>query len=231
MNEVRIPHPLILASASKRRKALLRGAGVPFQVIPAQTDETLLPDEVPSVAVVRLAEAKASAVAGQYSDAFVLAADTLVVLEHESQTELGTSTAFKVLGKPNSEADAQAMLKDLQGRSHTVITGFCLMRADDAYCVCRVVETKVRLKQLSDEIIARYVATGEPFDKAGSYAIQGIMGNFVDAIDGSYSNVVGLPMSQVLSELELCGMWDSAFMFAATGQTRENGKGQVFAVE
>jgi septum formation protein len=175
---------IILASQSPRRLALLLSAGVLADVRPAHIDEAPLPGEAPRSLVARLAREKARAVP---SSELVLGADTEVVL-HDT-----------VLGKPRDAAHAHAMLAQLSGVSHEVITGFCVRRGD----VVRegLVSTRVRFRPLTAPEIARYVATGEPLDKAGAYGIQGAGGFFVDALEGSYTNVVGLPLHEVLQIL------------------------------
>lgn len=178
-----LPH-LILASGSPRRRDLLDGLGVRFSVRPVDVDETPLPDEAPRAYVERLARVKAAERVGPGE--LVLGADTTVVLDGE------------ILGKPADEAEARSMLARLAGREHTVLTGVSLVRADGASgqpAQATVVEaSKVRIARLTEEEIAWYAATGETLDKAGSYAVQGIGAMFVEAVDGDYSNVVGLPL-------------------------------------
>ena len=177
-------HPsstLILASGSPRRRELLTRAGYAFDVEPADVDESRLPDELPSDYVLRLAMLKAVTVcSGPEDERFVLAADTIVVLDND------------VLGKPQGRDDAVMMLQRLSGRSHEVLTGVALV-CGGARC-SGMVKTEVALIDLDDQTIATYVATGESFDKAGAYGIQGLASRFVDRINGSYTNVVGLPM-------------------------------------
>ncbi|MFN2446250.1 MAG: nucleoside triphosphate pyrophosphatase [Vicinamibacterales bacterium] len=174
---------LILASASPRRAELLTAAAIAFEVASAGVDETPQAGEAAAAYVRRLAEAKARAVSGRVPGALVLGADTVVVID-------GT-----ILGKPASRADAIDMLRKLSGRTHEVLTGVALIspRCTDV----RVAVTQVVLAALSDHEIRRYVAGGEPMDKAGAYAIQGHASRFVERIDGSYSNVVGLPVALV----------------------------------
>jgi septum formation protein len=177
-------HPssqLILASGSPRRRELLTRAGYVFDVEPADVDESRLPDELPSDYVLRLAMLKAVTVcSGPKDGRFVLAADTIVVLDND------------VLGKPQGRDDAVMMLQRLSGRSHEVLTGVALVRGV-ARCSA-MAKTEVALVALDDQTIETYVATGESFDKAGGYGIQGLASRFVDRINGSYTNVVGLPM-------------------------------------
>lgn len=170
---------LILASASPRRRELLASIGFRPQVRPAHLDETRLPAEPPDQFVLRLARAKARCIADP--DAVVLGADTVVVLDGD------------VLGKPADDADATNMLARLAGRDHQVLTGLCLRRGLRE--LARVEATRVWFSPLTHADIAEYVATGEPRDKAGAYAIQGHAARFIPRIEGSYSNVVGLPLA------------------------------------
>ena len=174
---------LILASASPRRAELLRAAGIMFEAVPANIDETPLAGEAPHAHVLRLAEEKARAAAAQRPEAVVLGADTVVVV------------GDRMLGKPRDQADAAAMLQMLSGREHQVLTGVTLVSPTAVKTGVDV--TNVQFARLTDTEIAWYVASGEPMDKAGAYAIQGLASRFVDRIDGSYSNVVGLPVPLV----------------------------------
>ncbi len=178
---------LILASASPRRRELLAQIGVEAVVESADIDEQRLPDETPEEYVARLAAEKAAAVAARHpGEALaVLAADTAVVLDESV-----------ILGKPGSHNEALGMLARLSGREHSVFTGICLSLPDGEPQV-EVVETKVHFRQLDLPTCKAYLATDEPWDKAGAYAIQGLAGAFVDSIEGSYSNVVGLPLAEV----------------------------------
>ncbi len=184
---------LILASASPRRFELLSLAGVLIEVVPGKTDETFLPGESPEAHVARLARAKAMEAAGQYPKRWILGADTVVVLDHE------------VLGKPQHRREAEEMLIRLSGREHQVITGYCLRGSSPAKIRERTVITRVVFKTLSPEEIRWYVESGEPFDKAGAYAIQGKAAFMVREIFGSYTNVVGLPLCEVLEDLAAVG--------------------------
>ena len=183
---------LILASASPRRQELLRNAGIPFTVQPANVPENHLPGETSETCVRRLAREKAQAVAERCSSGdVVLGADTEVVLDLKNGTPLG---------KPKDEEDAARMLRVLSGRNHFVVTGVCLLFKDiggrwqsrDAAEI-----TVVEMQRLRDEEIDAYVATGEPMDKAGAYAIQGIASRWIPRIEGCYFNVVGLPVPLV----------------------------------
>jgi len=208
---------LILASKSPRRRQLLEGIGLKFIIVPASIDESIEADEDVESVVLRLAEEKAQVVADAHEDSYVLAADTVVVLtqedtEDDSEEDSEETPAVKsaIFGKPRDEAEAKEMLYRLQGREHAVITGYCLCCKSDSFSASRIVETTVKMKPLSREEIEAYVATGEPLDKAGSYAIQGIGGAFVESLQGSFTNVVGLPVAQVLSDLSQCGIWTPA---------------------
>jgi septum formation protein len=178
---------LVLASASPRRRELLAQLGVPFEVRPADVDETPVPGEAAADLVRRLAVSKAQGalVAAIEDDLVVLAADTVVVLDGE------------VLGKPVDAADAARMLRSLSGSRHEVLTGVAVAgsHGTSASLDVQVVTTSVHMGEWTDEQIAAYVASGEPMDKAGSYAIQEVGDRFVRSIDGPFDNVVGLPMA------------------------------------
>lgn len=178
---------LILASASPRRRELLQSAGLRFDVIPSSVSEALHPGEPPPLTAERLAREKAREVASRRPGALVLGADTLVVLEGE------------ILGKPPSEAAAAETLRRLAGRTHHVITGVALV--SDGIPDSFSVRTEVTFRPLRDEEIEAYVRSREPMDKAGAYGIQGGAAGFVRSIHGSYSNVVGLPLAEVLERL------------------------------
>jgi septum formation protein len=182
---------LILASASPRRAELLRAAGIPFDVLPVDVDERFYPNEKPEKAVARLAEAKAAAAAAMRPDDIVLGADTTVVIRGQA------------LAKPVDAADAARMLRLLSGRTHEVLTGVCLCYGGRR--LVHVEPTRVRMAAMGESEIAWYVATPEPYDKAGAYAVQGLASRFVVGIDGSYSNVVGLPISNVYELLKQLG--------------------------
>jgi len=185
---------LILASASPRRRELLAALERPFDVVVPDIDESALPGEAPASFALRMAYEKALAVVSSLSGgepACIIAADTIVVLNE------------KILGKPADTADATATLRALSGQRHVVITGLCVWLRDDRGHTMRgdAVRTSVTFRTLSDAEIHHYVASGEPMDKAGSYAIQGGAAGMIDHIDGSYSNVVGLPMETVVTLL------------------------------
>ena len=204
--------PLILASASPRRAELLRAAGIEFDVVPANADETIHPGDTPEAYVRRVAEAKASAVMRRANGRRVLAADTVVVV------------GDVILGKPLDRDDARRMLRMLSGRSHEVLTAVALSRGprppspqvgfggprgsvphvetSAPHVEIRVERTEVEFAPLTDDDISWYVATGEPDDKAGAYAIQGYASRFITGITGSYSNVVGLPVALVVEMMK-----------------------------
>jgi septum formation protein len=185
---------LILASTSPRRAEILRNAGLSFSVISSAIDETSLPGESPSELVRRLANRKADLVAARsVGPAIVIAADTVVVLEGH------------ILGKPRSADDARHMLERLSGRTHSVVTGVCLIRLPDTESREFVENSLVHFNRLSANEITRYLATEEPHDKAGAYAIQGRAGRYIPRIEGCYFNVVGLPLAHLLSELHELG--------------------------
>ena len=176
--------PVILASASPRRRELLTLVGIPHEVRPADIDETLFPGESPVGHSERLARGKAHAIAARAGDAVVIAADTIVVVDGD------------ILGKPVDTADAVAMLRRLSGRTHRVHTGVAMCRA--GRMVHDVVTSMVSFTPLADTTIEWYVGTGEPLDKAGGYAIQGAGGAFVQTVRGSVSSIVGLPLHTVV---------------------------------
>lgn len=184
---------LVLASASPRRKALLAEAGVAFTVVPADIEETREPEETPSEAALRLARAKAAHVAIRFPDSVILGADTIVVLQHRD------------FGKPASLDEARRMLAALSGRDHDVLTGvslLCLRPRHEEAWVCR---TRVRFHELDSDTIDRYLELTAPLDKAGAYAIQEHGDMIVEGIDGALSNVIGLPVEEVVKRLEAFG--------------------------
>lgn len=179
---------LILASGSPRRRRFLEGLGLDFTVAVADVPEVPRDGELPADFVRRLAKDKAAAVGVDYPEAWVLGADTVVVLDNV------------ILGKPRDPDDALAMLTRLAGRSHEVWTGFTICRGSSEV-VSLAVRTEVRFVKPDQDVLAAYVATGEPLDKAGAYGIQGQGGALVARIDGSYSNVVGLPLAELIEQL------------------------------
>lgn len=178
---------LILASTSPRRRELLAAAGIAFEVREPIADETRHAGEPPIDYVLRVARQKAISIPAAPGD-IVLGADTIVCLQGE------------VLGKPRDRDDARRMLRSLSGRSHWVYTGFCLVSGHGT--ISDSVATEVVIDGLSNEEIEDYVASGEPLDKAGAYAIQGLASKFVREIRGCYQNVVGLPVSRIYRHLQ-----------------------------
>ena len=188
-------YPLILASASPRRKRLMAQARIPYQAVVSGVEETAM-DGAPATQACGLAEKKARRAFSFIGASWVLGADTMVVVEN------------RILGKPRNAADAQTMLTQLGGRSHQVITGFCILAPSGDGVYCEAVTTDVRFKPLTPQEIDAYIATGEPEGKAGGYAIQGIGAFMVEAISGSYTNVVGLPLCAVIKALIKVGALD-----------------------
>jgi septum formation protein len=184
----------ILASSSPRRRQLLESIGLRFEVIPSHVPEVHQEGEVPEEYVARLSRDKASAIAAEHPSRWVIAADTTVYLDE------------KLLEKPADAEDAQRMLATIAGRTHTVYTGVTLQNLDRDWRETRVAETEVRMLPLSGADIAWYVGTGEPLDKAGAYAAQGIGAVFVESIHGSYTNVVGLPLATLFQMLRKAGI-------------------------
>jgi septum formation protein len=199
MNEPNDPShaALILASASPRRRELLDLLGLCFRQVPSSIDETLLDGEAPEAHVQRLARAKAYDVTRQVPGFWVIGADTIVVLRD------------RILGKPRDRDDARAMVSLLAGQTHRVYTGYALAHSrfpekERVRCVC----SEVTMRHLSAEEIDGYVNSGEPMDKAGAYAIQGIGAAIVSSVAGSYTNVVGLPLCEVAGDLQDLGIFD-----------------------
>ena len=181
--------PLVLASQSPRRRQLLNQMGIEFSLAGADIDEFQHPDEKPVDFVDRMARSKALEVASGYPETWILAADTIVVLDDET------------LGKPKDKAEARGMLARLSGCWHQVLTAFTLHHRAAAETITRIDSSRVKISSLDTATIAAYVRCGEPLDKAGSYAVQGVGGAFVEAIDGSPTNVIGLPLPLVIREL------------------------------
>lgn len=181
---------LVLASTSVRRQQILTAAGIPHVIRAPNIPEYRNPDESPDAYVRRLAEQKAFAVP-MHPGETILAGDTVVVIDQH------------ILEKPRDHADALRMLRLLSGRDHEVITGICLRR--DSQTIVDSAVTHVHFVELSEKELAAYVQSGEPMDKAGAYAIQGLASRFIDRVDGGYFNVVGLPMSLVYRHLKALG--------------------------
>jgi len=194
-NTLILPPP-ILASASPRRRLWMEALQIPFEVCAPDVDETPLPGEDPGAMVARLARAKAELVARANPGRWVIAADTTVAVDHH------------VLGKPVDVADAARMLLLIQGRGHQVHTGLCLMRDEEAHGFVDTAE--VFLRPVSPAQARWYAGTGEPMDKAGAYAVQGIAALFIERIDGSFATVMGFPVErfgELVSRLGLLGTW------------------------
>jgi len=185
-----IKKKVILASGSPRRRELLTEAGISFVIDVSDVDETV--EGLPAEMVAVLAERKARAVADKHEEGLVIGADTLVALDDCA------------LGKPEDDEDARRMLKNLSGRTHDVLTGVCVIDAKTGKTLVSTVRSGVVFREVTDEEIEEYIATGEPRDKAGAYAIQGLGGKFVAGFEGSRTNIIGLPMerlSEMLSEM------------------------------
>ncbi len=188
---------LVLASSSPRRAEVLRNAGFVFEVRPADVDETRQPHEAAEDYVRRVAQAKAHAVADPAraagERAIVIAADTIVLAEAQ------------ILGKPKNAEDARGMLRLFNGKTHEVLTALCVINIPDAKEALHVEKTRVEFLKMSAEEIEDYIQTGEPFDKAGAYGIQGIAGRFATRVEGCYFNVLGLPLSRLWTTLQSFG--------------------------
>lgn len=190
-------HPvprLILASASPRRRELLQRTLLRFRVIPSHTEETRRDEEPPQTYVARIAAEKARAVAERQPGFWILAADTIVALEGQ------------VFGKPTNLDNARQMLTTLSGHPHQVLTAFVLLDPTGKTTAAEIVTSQVIFKELSASEVAAYLATGEPFDKAGAYAFQGKGRDLIAQVSGSYSNIIGLPMDEVTAALRAVGL-------------------------
>jgi septum formation protein len=192
MTTASVPPSLILASQSPRRRELLSLVGIAHTVMPADIDERVLPGEPPAPHAERLARGKASALAAHHPHAVVVGADTIVVVDGD------------ILGKPGDAGEAKAMLRRLSGRTHTVFTAVAVAR--DGRLVSGVEQVEVTFRALDDDEIARYVATGEPMDKAGAYGIQGYGATIVERIDGDYFAVMGLALGRLVGLLREVGV-------------------------
>jgi len=189
MNEPLNRPKLILASKSPRRSYLLKQAGLEFSIIPSSFNEYSVTLSSPESYVRKLAEGKAKDISDKHPDSWVIGADTIVLIRNT------------VLGKPDSDDDARRMLKRLSGKTHQVLTGYCICCKKKNRFFSETIKTDVLFKELSDEEIDWYIHTGEPFDKAGAYAIQGLGTFLVKRINGSYTNVVGLPVCEIVEFL------------------------------
>jgi septum formation protein len=188
-----MPHataPIVLASASPRRSELMALAGINCSVVPADICEDPLPGEQPDEHVMRLSREKALAASALTAGRFFVGADTVVVLEE------------RIMGKPVDQEQAREMLESLSGRTHRVITGITVFDRDTETCQTKSVTTQVLFKELSKREIRDYITTGCPMDKAGAYAIQGGAVHFIRSINGSYTNVIGLPMTELYELLQ-----------------------------
>ncbi len=193
----RVIKPLVLASKSPRRAELLKRLGLSFEIVPSQIAEPAPSGAKPTEYALSLALNKARDVRDRVGEKAILAADTIVVCQGH------------ILGKPKDATQARAMLRLLSGRSHEVFTAYVILVGSKE--ISRVVGTKVYFKELSDEEIEAYLATGEPWDKAGAYAIQGIASYMVERVEGSVTNVIGLPLSETVKDLLKLGVikWES----------------------
>jgi septum formation protein len=180
---------LVLASSSPRRHELLKQLGLDFVVIPSEVEENFIEGESPKEHVIRLAEAKALDVGNRYPDCWVIGADTIVYVDGI------------ILGKPSSQEEALEMLRLISGKEHRVLTGVSVRHFKKGKSECETVETAVKVKTLTPVEMEWYVRTGEPFDKAGGYGIQGIGSFMIESINGSYTNVVGLPLCELMQML------------------------------
>lgn len=186
--------PVILASSSPRRRMLLDQVGLPYRVVTSFTDESLPEGLSPSGHVEILARRKAQSVADKINEGLVIGADTIVVWREQ------------ILGKPLNNADAVSMLRKLQGSVHEVFTGLAVIDVGNKDTVVTHERTEVKFRPVSDEEILRYVSTGEPLDKAGAYAAQGVGAIFISEIHGCYFNVVGLPLARLALVLDQFGI-------------------------
>ncbi len=184
---------IILASASPRRRELLAMMGLDFEVLPSLIDESIRQGEEPVEHVLRLSREKTTEPAALYPEAWIIGADTIVTIDGE------------ILGKPSSGEEAKKMLKKLSGRKHRVFTGIAILRQATAAFLSKAVASDVLFKEIPEEEIGWYVHTGEPRDKAGGYALQGSGAFFVREIRGSYTNVIGLPLCELVELLKLAG--------------------------
>ena len=185
---------MILASKSPRRRYLLSQAGLSFDVIPSGFDERSVPFSDPAQYVCTLSQAKAQDIAAKHPQSWVIGADTIVFMDGQ------------VLGKPKGREAARQMLKQLSGQTHQVYTGYTICCQSQGQCFTEAICTDVTFKVLSDDEIEWYIHTDEPFDKAGAYAIQGLGTFLVRRINGSYTNVVGLPVCEVIEHLIKAGV-------------------------
>jgi septum formation protein len=184
---------IILASASPRRIELLKLMGLPFDSIPAGIEETVLPNENPRRHVLRLSKEKTSCIARIHPTSWVIGADTIVFIDGE------------IIGKPATPEEARVILAKLSNRKHEVFTGFCIMNMERGVTICQVVRSSVIFRKIDANEISWYTNTPEPYDKAGAYAVQGISAAFIREIKGSFTNVMGLPMCELVEKLKISG--------------------------
>ena len=185
---------IILASQSPRRKQLLEQIGLKFEIEPSNYEEDMTLEMTPEKLVEHLSLGKAKDVAGRHKDAIIISADTIVAMDGE------------VFGKPKTAERAKEMLEKFSGKAHTVLTGFTVIDGETGKQISKCVATKVYFKNLSEKEIDAYIATGEPLDKGGGYAIQGLAALFVEKIEGDYFNIVGLPILPLTEELKNFGV-------------------------
>ncbi len=210
-----MPH-LVLASQSPRRRELLKLLGHPFECTTSGIEEHAIPGEQPGEHVTRLAEHKSSAAGASLTDAIVIGSDTVVVIDGG------------ILEKPESPEEAVGMLLRLQGRTHTVFTGFALYECGSRRIVSGYETTQVTMREFSRELAERYVETGEPMDKAGAYGIQGYGAVLIERVDGCYFNVMGLPLSRLMTALhDFSGGFFGYFGHSGHSRTQPAGRRQT----
>lgn len=196
-------YKIILASSSPRRKELLETVGIKFEIVSPTAEETMAGNEEPENFALRVSVDKASSVSKRLDEGcVVIGADTVVVVDGG------------ILGKPSDEEEAAFMLNTISGREHSVLTAFSILRPPDQILHSEIVATRVRVKPLAAHEIEGYIKTGEPMDKAGAYGIQGIGSFMVKEIEGSYTNVVGLPLAELLQAFRNLGIFE---LFSADG--------------
>jgi len=198
---------IVLASASPRRAELLTRMGLPFDSAPAGIEEIIFPNESPRRHVLRLSKEKTLFVSKAYPNAWVIGADTIVFMNGE------------IIGKPATPEDARIILAKLSDRKHEVFTGFCIMNAKKKIMSCEVARSSVIFRKLDVDEISWYTRTSEPYDKAGAYAVQGMSAAFIREIKGSFTNVMGLPMCELVEKLKDLG----AIRFGSLAEVRGKG--------
>ncbi len=186
-------NPLVLASVSPRRKAILQQIGIPFETAGSMIEETFYKEALPADSACSIAIKKVESIKHDYNNRWILGADTIVVINKN------------IFGKPKNPEECKGMLLSLKGKTHEVITGFCIHDPGKQLVHHEAVMTEVKIKELSNTEIEAYIKSGEPFGKAGAYAIQGIGSFMIEKINGSYTNVVGLPVFEVVNALLRCG--------------------------